>query len=427
MGVVLLFVIFISLVFLGVPVAFSIGLGSITHLLIRGDLPLTIIVQRMTYGLDSFVFLALPLFILAGQLMNKIGLTDKIFDFAISLVGHIQGSLGHVNVLASMIFAGMSGVAQADAAGLGAIEIDAMIKRGYERPFAASITAVSSIIGPIIPPSVIMAIFSVVSQISLARLFLGGFIPGIIMGICLMVVIYYRAARGKVKGALYKREPFMAILRKSSKAFPALITPLILVVGMVAGVATPTELGALCVVYALVLGAMYKQLKPSLLIEAFKESLLMMGMMVFIISCAFPFGWAVTINDIPSKLAEVIFAITSNKWIILLLVNICLLFLGCFMETTAILLIMTPVLLPLMLTLGIHPVHFGLILVINLLIGAVTPPFGVCLFIVSDIARVPFFTVARETLPFLVPLLVTLLLVTYFPPLVLFIPNLVFR
>ncbi len=427
MSVLILLFTFLSLVFLGVPVAFSIGLGALTHLLIRGDLPLTIIVQRMTYGLDCFVFLALPLFILAGQLMNKIGLTDKIFDFALSLVGHIKGSLGHVNVIASMIFAGMSGVAQADAAGLGAIEIDAMIKRGYEKPFAASITAVSSIIGPIIPPSVIMAIFSVVSQISLARLFLGGFIPGIIMGLSIMAVIYYRAARGKVKGAIYKREPFTAVIRKFFKAFPALITPIILVGGMLGGVATPTELGALCVVYGLILGAMYRQLKVSLLIEVFKESLLMIGMMVFIISCAFPFGWVVTINDIPSKLADFIFSITSNKWIILLLVNGCLLFLGCLMETTAILLIMTPVLLPLMQGLGVDPVHFGLILVINLLIGAVTPPFGVCLYIVSDIAKVPFFKVIRETLPFLIPLIATLLLVTYFPPLVLYIPNLVFK
>jgi len=426
MGVLLLFFIFIGLVFLGVPIAFSIGIASLTHLLTRGDLPLTIMVQRMTYGLDSFPFLALPLFILAGQLMNRIGVTNKIFDFALSLVGHVKGSLGHVNVLGSMIFAGMSGVAQADAAGLGAIEIEAMTKAGYERPFAAAITATSSIVGPIIPPSVIMAIFAVISQISLARLFLAGFIPGIIMGTCLMIAVYYLAASGKVKGAVFERQPFVVVLKKFYKAFPSLMTPVILVGGMLAGAATPTELGALCVVYGLILGAFYRQLKVRILIEVFKESLLLMGMMVFIISCAFPFGWLIAINDLPAKLADFILSISSSRWLVLLMVNGVLLFLGSFMETTAILLIMTPVLFPLMQNIGVHPVHFGLIMIINLLIGAVTPPFGVCVYIAADIARVPSFRVFRASLPFLIPLLVVLFLVTYIPHLSLFIPNLVF-
>jgi len=377
-------------------------------------------------GLDSFPFLALPLFVLAGQLLNRIGVTDKIFDFALSLVGHIKGSLGHVNILGSMVFAGMSGVAQADAAGLGAIEIKAMTNAQYEKPFAAAITATSSIVGPIIPPSVIMAIFAVISQISLARLFLAGFIPGVIMGGSLMVAVYYLAARGRIKGAIFERQPFLVVLKKFYRAFPALITPIILVVGMLAGIATPTELGALCVVYGLVLGAFYGKLKLKILLQVFRESLLMMGMMVLIVSCAFPFGWVVAINDLPTQLADFILSISSSKWLILLMVNGVLLFLGSFMETTAILLIMTPVLYPLMQSIGVHPVHFGLIMIINLLIGGVTPPFGVLVYIAADIARIPSFRVFRASLPFLVPLLVVLFLVTYIPQITLFVPNLVF-
>jgi tripartite ATP-independent transporter DctM subunit len=412
---------------LGIPVAISIGVASLVQLLVKGDLSLIIITQRMTNGLDSFPFLAIPLFILAGQLMNRAGITDRIFEFALSLVGHIRGSLGHVNVLASIIFAGMSGVAQADTAGLGAIEIDAMVKAGYEKPFSAAITAVSSIIGPLIPPSVLMAIFSVITEISLGRLFLAGFIPGLIMGLSQMVLIYYLARKGKVKGAIRERAPFKTIIQKFFIAFPSLLTPIILVAGMLAGAATPTELGALCVVYGIILAAFYKKLKISILVEIFRESLLMMGVLVFIIACAFPFGWVVTINDIPTVLANLMLSLSTNKWLILLLVNILLLFLGSFMETTAIVLIMTPVLYPLMLKLGVEPVHFGLIMVTNLLIGAVTPPFGVCLFIVTDITEVPFSRVVQATIPFLIPLLVTLFLITYVPQLVLFLPNLLFR
>ena len=427
MGIAVIFITLCGLVFLGVPVAFSIGLTSLVNLMIRGDLPLTIMVQRMVNGLDSFPFLAIPLFILAGQLMNRTGLTDRIFDFALSIVGHIKGSLAHVNVIASIIFAGISGVAQADAAGLGMIEIEAMRKAGYRLDYAAAVTATSSIVGPIIPPSVIMAVFSVISSISLARLFLAGFIPGLIMGLCLMGLIYFLAATGRQTGTVYQRQSMRAIMKKFLRAAPALLTPVILVAGMLLGAATPTELGAICVVYGVILALFYGNLTFRTLIKVFEETLIMVGILVFVIAASFPLSWLVAINDLPSKLAALMMAISTNKWVILIILNIILLMLGSILETTAILLIMVPVLYPLMQDLGVDPVHFGLIVVINLLIGAVTPPFGMCLYIVREITGVPFIDVVKRTIPFLIPLLVTLLLVTFVPQISLFLPNLLFR
>jgi tripartite ATP-independent transporter DctM subunit len=391
------------------------------------ELPFVIMSQRMASGLDSFPFLAIPLFILAGQLLNRAGIAKRIFDFAIALVGHIKGGLAHVNVIASIIFAGMSGVAQADAAGLGTVEIKAMIDDGFDRSFSAAITAASSIIGPIIPPSVIMVIFALIAELSVAKLFLGGLIPGLLMGLSLMAMIFWMASTGRVRCPVHKREKFSVIFRTFLRALPALVAPVILVAGILLGVATPTELGALTIVYALVLGFAYGELTFSKVIQTFKEALIIYGVLVFIISAAFPFGWLVAINEIPSVLADFIFSISTNKWIILLLLNFILLIAGLIMETTAILLISTPVLLPLVKSVGIDPIHFGLIMVLNLLIGANTPPFGVCLFIVMDIAKVPFGSVVKAILPLLIPLLLILFLITFIPDLVLFIPNLLLR
>ncbi len=426
MIILLIFSCLFTLIFLGFPVSFSIGITALGTLLLRGT-PLTILVQRMVNGLDSFPFLAIPLFILAGNFMNQAGITDKIFSFALSLVGHIRGSLAHVNVVASIIFAGISGVAQADAAGLGVIEIKAMEKAGYDKAFSAAVTAVSSIIGPIIPPSVIMAVFSVISGISLGRLFMAGFLPGLIMGFSLMIMIYFMAITGKIKGDVYPRPPISIIVKRFLEAFPALVTPMILVGGMLAGAATPTELGAICVVYGFILSLFYKTFSMKMLMEVLSETTQMVGILVFVISVAFPFSWVIATYNIPSMLIQLLEPFKNNQWVILILTNLILLFLGMFMETTAILLIMVPLLFPLFSSIGVNEVHFGLMIVINLLIGAVTPPFGMCLYIVTDIAKVPFITVVRRTMPFLLPLLFTLFLVTFWPEMVLFLPNLVFK
>ncbi len=427
MALFLLFFIFLFLAFIELPVAFSLGIACLVYLFVEGDTPFVIMSQRMASGLDSFPFLAIPLFILAGQLLNRAGIAKRIFDFAIALVGHIKGGLAHVNVIASIIFAGMSGVAQADAAGLGTVEIKAMIDDGFDRSFSAAITAASSIIGPIIPPSVIMVIFALIAELSVAKLFLGGLIPGLLMGLSLMAMTYWMASTGRVRCPVHERQKFSVIFRTFLRALPALLAPVILVAGILLGVATPTELGALTIVYALVLGFAYGELTFSKVIQTFKEALIIYGVLVFIISAAFPFGWLVAINEIPSVLADFIFSVSTNKWIILLLLNFILLIAGLIMETTAILLISTPVLLPLVKSVGIDPIHFGLIMVLNLLIGANTPPFGVCLFIVMDIAKVPFGSVVKAILPLLIPLLLILVLITFIPDLVLFIPNLLLR
>jgi tripartite ATP-independent transporter DctM subunit len=424
--VVIIFCFLFLLVFLGFPISFSIAITSLFSLMSRGNVPLTIMVQRMINGLDSFPLLSVPLFILAGNLMNQAGITDKIFAFALSIVGHIKGSLAHVNVLASIIFAGISGVAQADAAGLGLVEMRAMEEAGYDKAFSAAVTATSSIIGPIIPPSVIMAVFSVIANISLGRLFLAGFIPGLIMGGSLMALIYFFAATGRIKGKIYPRPSISVIIKNFWGAFPALFTPILLVVGMLAGAATPTELGAVCVIYAFMLSIFYKSFSLKMLASVLEESLLVVGVLVFVMSAAFPFSWIIATHNVPTMLIQFLQPFLGQRWLILLLMNISLLVLGMFMETNAILFIMVPVLFPLITSIGVDPVHFGLIVVMNLLIGAVTPPFGMCLYIVTDIAKIPFSQVVKATIPFLIPLLFTLFLSTYVPQIVLWFPNLLF-
>jgi tripartite ATP-independent transporter DctM subunit len=419
-----LFLGFLALIAIEMPIAFALGLSSLSYLLLEGRTPLVILVQRMTSGLDSFPFLALPLFVLAGNIFSRGGIARRIYDFARALVGHIRGGLAHVNVVGSLIFAGMSGTAQADAAGLGIIEIEEMKRDGFDPAFAAAVTATSAIIGPIIPPSVIMVIFAVMTEISVADLFLGGFVPGLLMGLSLMVVIYWLAVTGRVHAPRLPRQPAGEVWRTFRRAFPALVGPVFLIGAMLIGVATPTELGAIVVVYGIVLGFAYRELTLRELWRILAESAVTYAVLVFIISVAFPFGWLVAINQVPAALAQGILAITSETWIILLLINVVLLIAGCVMETTAILVITVPVLFPLVTRLGVDPVHFGLVMIINLLIGTCTPPFGIALFITMQIAGVPFAAIVRAVTPFLVPMLITLLLVTYVPQLVLFLPGL---
>jgi tripartite ATP-independent transporter DctM subunit len=420
----LLFVSFLVLIALEVPIAFALGLSSLSYLLVEGRTPLVILVQRMTSGLDSFPFLALPLFVLAGSVFSRGGIARRIYDFARALVGHLRGGLAHVNVIGSMIFAGMSGTAQADAAGLGIIEIEEMKRDGFDPAFAAAVTATSAIIGPIIPPSVIMVIFAVMTEVSVASLFLGGFVPGIIMGLSLMAMIWWLAVTGRVYAPSLPRQSFAEVGRTFFGALPALIAPVFLVGAMLAGIATPTELGAIVVVYGIALGFVYRELTLRELLDILAESAITYAVLVFIISVAFPFGWLVAINQVPATLAQWILGITGNKWLILLLINALLLIAGCFMETTAILVISVPVLFPLMTRLGVDPVHFGLVMIINLLIGTCTPPFGIALFITMQIAQVSFAAIVRAVLPFLIPMILTLLLVTFFPQFVLFLPRL---
>ena len=425
MTVAVLFLSFLALIALEVPVAFCLGLSSLLYLLLEGRTPFVILAQKMTSGLDSFPFLALPLFVLAGNIFSRGGIARRIYDFARALVGHVTGGLAHVNVLGSMIFAGMSGTAQADAAGLGIIEIEEMKRDGFDPAFAAAVTATSAIIGPIIPPSVIMVIFAMLTEVSVADLFLGGFIPGILMGFSLMGLIYWQAKTGRIYAPRLPRQRFAVVWKTFWGAFPALIAPIFLTGGMLLGVATPTELGAIVVVYGIVLGFAYRELTVRELLDILAESAVVTGILVFIISVAFPFGWLVAVNQVPAKVAQWMLSVSADKWTILFLINVILLVAGCFMETTAILVISVPVIFPLAVKLGVDPVHFGLVMIINLLIGTCTPPFGIALFITMQIAQVPFPALVRAVAPFLIPMIATLLLVTYIPKIVLFLPGLI--
>lgn len=427
MTITLLFVFFAALVVIEMPIAFALALAAVGYLTLESQLPLNVVVQRMASGLDSFPLLAIPLFILAGNIMNRAGLAARIFAFALSILGHIRGSLAHVNVGASLVFAGMSGVAQADAAGLGTVEIRAMRKAGFDPAFAAAVTAASSIIGPIIPPSVIMVIYAVIAQVSVADLFLGGILPGLLMGGLLMLMIWLMAITGRIHAPVRRRATAAELGRTFRAALPSLMAPVVLVGGLLSGAATPTELGAVTVVYATIIGFAQGELTLARLHRSVLETGITAGILVFIISAAVPFGWVVSVNNLPAQLAATLLSWTDNPYLILAIINVILLCAGLVMETTAILLIAVPALLPLALALGIDLVHFGVIVVLNLLIGATTPPFGVILFIMMDIAKISFGRMVRAMLPFYIPLLAALLVITYWPELVLLVPNLIGR
>ena len=418
-----LFLFLLVLVIVEVPVAFAMTISAFLFLVLDGQVPLQIVVQRIAPGLDSFPLLAIPLFVLAGNILNSAGIAHRIFDFALALFGHIRGSLAHVNVVASIIFAGMSGVAQADAAGLGTIEIEAMERNGFERDFSAAVTAASSIIGPIIPPSTIMVMYAVQADASLSELFLAGVVPGLLMGALLMGTVYFLAVSGRVAAPVLPRADWPRLWKTFIRAFPGMLAPVFLVGGLLTGVATPTELGALIVLYAAILGLITKDLNLSRIWDCALTTFTTCGVLVFIIAASVPFGWLMAMNGVPQMLADAMMGMTSNKYLILILINFGLLILGCFMETAALLMIAVPVLAPLLMELQVDPVHFGIIIILNLMIGANTPPFGVILFVMMEVAKIPFNRMVKAFMPFYVPLAILLILITFFPTISLWLPK----
>jgi tripartite ATP-independent transporter DctM subunit len=424
LSILVMFAVFGLLIVIEVPIAFALAGSALLYLVLNPVVPLTIVVQRMAPGIDSFPLLAVPLFILAGQLLNTSGIATRIFRFAHALVGHIRGGLAHCNIVASMIFSAMSGVAQADAAGLGLIEVKAMRERGFDPAFSAAVSASSAIIGPIIPPSVIMVIYGLLAQVSVADLFLAGILPGVLMGLSLMGMVYFLAVTGRVHCPVEPRASLTELRVSFLEGLPAFFAPVMLVGGLILGIATPTELGALTVAYAIALGFWYRELTWRQVLEAATETVIFCGVLVFIIAAAVPFGWLISFTRLPAELASTVLSFTKDPTVVLAIINVLLLFLGCFMETTAILLIVTPTLLPIITAVGIDPVHFGIIMSLNLIIGAITPPFGVILFILKDIAQVTFGQLVRAVLPFYIPLGIVLLLVTYWPGFVLLVPSL---
>ena len=411
---------FVLLLVIGVPISISIGASAVLGCLSLGY-PLVVIGQKMVSGIDSFLLIAVPLFILAGNLMNAGKITEKIFDTAKELVGWIPGGLGHANVVASIIFAGMSGSAVADAGGLGAIEMEAMKKNGYDEDFAGAVTAVSSVIGPIFPPSIPLIIYGSVASVSVDQLFMGGVVPGLLMGVLLMVMVLYFAIVRR-----YERHPFRlrALIRQFLGSIPALITPVIILCGFVVGWFTPTEASSIAVIYSLLIALfLYRTLDWKSFKKCLKDSAISSANTLFIIGTSTLFTYVMAMEGISRQFADVILGISSNPNVVLLVINVLLLVLGMVMEPGAILTLMLPVLLPIANGLGLDLVHFGVMVVLNLMIGQVTPPFGVCLFVISDVNKLKLERLYRSILPFLVPLILTLILVTYIPGIVTALPN----
>ena len=464
----LFFTAFLAAMATGIPIAIAMCRGSLAYIWATGSIPPLTVVHRMVGGVDSFPLLAVPFFIYAGNLMNSAGITNRIYNFALALVGWLKGGLGHVNVVGSVVFAGMSGTAVADAGGLGTIEIKAMKDHGYPVEFAVGITAASSTLGPIIPPSLPLVIYGVQANTSIGKLFAGGFVPGAVMALFMMVMVAWyahvrkygadiafswsRMGRAFVElGAvavtavvlftLWKDEslgglvkfglPLVVVLVVDKlmkfEAFMALLTPVILIGGMASGLFTPTEAAVAAVAWALFLGFVwYRTLSWRMLVKISMETIETTATVLFIVASASIFAWVLTTTQATEAVGAWVLSISSNPMVFLLLANVFLLFVGCFMETIAAITILVPVFMPIIAKLGIDPIHFGLILVLNLMIGLLTPPVGMVLFVLQKVSGLSFERTVAAVAPWMIPLFVTLGLITYVPQLVLWLPRLLY-
>ncbi len=456
---------FLAMMGSGIPVAIAMAGSSLVYVMMTGIAPDFIIIHRMFAGVDSFPLLAVPFFILAGNLMNSAGITNRIYNFALALVGWLKGGLGHVNVVGSVVFSGMSGTAVADAAGLGTIEIKAMKEHGYDVEFAVGVTAASATLGPIIPPSLPFVIYGMMASVSIGQLFLAGIVPGVVMAALMMLTVTYYAHRNgwgadivfqwrKVGGALLELAVIVlfplliwALIAAGApqratviggfilllvvervlklQAVLALMTPVLLIGGMTSGLFTATEGAIAACVWALFLGLVwYRTLTWPMFLKASLETVETTATVLFIVAAASVFGWMLTVSRTTEMIAEWVLAFTQDKHMFLLLANLLMLFVGCFLEPTAAITILTPILMPIVLKLGIDPVHFGLIMVLNLMIGLLHPPMGLVLFVLARVANLSFERTTMAILPWLVPLLLSLVLVTYVPAISLWLPTL---
>ncbi|MFO1267470.1 MAG: TRAP transporter large permease [Rubrivivax sp.] len=448
----------------GIPVAIAMAGASLVYILISGTLPPFAVVHRMIGGIDSFPLLAVPFFILAGNLMNNAGITNRIYNFALALVGWLKGGLGHVNVLGSVIFAGMSGTAIADAAGLGTIEIKAMKDHGYATEFAVGVTAASATLGPIIPPSLPFVIYAMMANVSVGALFLAGILPGVLMALLMMLTVAYfahkngwggdikfewaRLSKALVETAVVIAWPLalyylvewgapaqatvltgIVVIFVGDRLFQwqavlPIMTPVLLIGGMSTGIFTPTEGAIAACVWAMVLGlAWYRTLSWKMFVKVCLDTVETTSTVMFIVAAASIFGWMLTATGVTAAIASGVLAITNQPWLFLLMANLLMLFVGCFLEPTAAITILVPILLPIARQLGVDPVHFGLVMVLNLMIGLLHPPMGMVLFVLARVAKL---TVERTTvaiLPWLVPLLVALVILTYVPAISLWLPR----
>ena len=416
-------IVFLVLLFTGLPLYVNLGLSSFLYMFLTGAQPV-ITVQRITQAANSFTMIAAPFFILMGNLMNTGGVTRRLFRFANTIVGSVPGGMGHANILCSAMFAGMSGTAVADAGGLGNIEIEAMRDLGYDDDFSCAVTAASSVLGPIIPPSLPMVILCVTVSASIGRCFVGGVIPGVLMAVAMgVIVVYYSHKRHYPRNA----KPSLAIVWKSFReAVFALLSPIILFVAIYSGIVTTTEAAVIAALYSLIVGLYaYKDLKwkdiPGIMLATCETT----GVVLAIVMTANIFGYILSIAQVPQTISRVLTSI-DNKVIFLIVVNVFLLVVGCFMEGTAAILILGPILIPAMVSMGVSQTQACLIMILNLMIGVITPPVGVVLYVVSNVAKVPAQRVIKATMPFLIPLLVVLMMVTFIPAVTNWLPNLVY-
>lgn len=423
--VVVLFVVFLACIALRMPIAFSLGFSSFIYILFS-DIPLSILPERMFSGIDSFVILCVPGFILAGNLMNVGGITDRIIHFCMALIGHVRGGLGLANVGSSMVFAGISGTAISDTVSIGSVMIPAMIKRGYDAEFSAAVTASSSTVGPIIPPSLPMVIAGTVTGLSVSRLFVAGIIPGLLLGFGLGIVSYIISV--KRNHPKEDRLPFREVVRSFFSAFWAILMTLIILGGIMGGFFTPTEAAMIAVFYALIVGFfVYGELKLAALPKIVFDSAVTTASLMVLVGFANVFAWILTSEEIPLMVTQAMLSISSGPIGYIILVNILLVFVGMFMETIAALMILMPILLKPAIALGIDPIQFAIMCVLNLVIGLTTPPVGVCLFVASSIARLSVGRLSIALIPFIAVSFLVLLLVSFVPQVTLFLPNLVFN
>ncbi|WP_366554581.1 TRAP transporter large permease [Aquibaculum sediminis] len=416
---------FFVLLLLGLPLAFAMGVAAIGLILGHGVFPLSLVPQRALLGADAFALLAIPFFILAGNLMNRGGMTDRIIGVANAVVGRFTGGLAMGNVAASLFFGGVSGSAVADTTAVGSTLIPAMKKEGYGGPFSAAITAASSICGPIIPPSIPLVLYALIAGggVSIGALFLAGIVPGLMLGFGLMALSWIIARRRgyPVHGAVSPR----VFLMRLASALPALVMPAIILVGVVGGVFTVTESAAIAVLYALLVGTLvYRELTKKDLAEVLSRSALEAAAVMIIVAMASLFGWLMAVTGLPRQLSNLLLSITDDPLLLLLVINVLLLVIGIFLEAIAALTIFVPILVPIVLMYGIDPVHFGVIVVFNLMLGLLTPPVGICLYIAGQFAQARIEAVFREVVPFFLLGFGVLLLITLFPGLVLFLPRL---
>lgn len=418
---VLMFVFFATLL-AGVPVFIALAFSSLLYTHFIAGIPDFVILHRMAGGLDSFPLLAVPFFILAGNLMNSAGITNRIYDFAVASCGWMRGGLAQVNIFGSVIFAGMSGTAIADAAGLGTIEIKAMQDHGYSTEFSVGVTAASATLGPIIPPSLPFVIYGMMGNVSIGALFLGGFIPGLVMTIFMMSYVYYCARRYGMGADQAFR--WNVLGRTFIAALPALLTPAIIIGGMTFGWFTPTEAAIAACAWALILGVfLYRSLSLKQFYKVSMDTIETTASVLLIVAAASLFGWVLTTTRLTEAGAEALLNFTDNKYIILLLINVLLLVVGCFLEPIASISILVPVLMPVLLKVGIDPVHFGVVMTLNLMIGLLHPPLGMVLFVLSRIAKLSIERTTMAILPWLLPLLASLIAITLIPELTLWLPR----